>query len=261
MKERLKKDVHYGCELKIDGLAISLTYDKGHFIQGATRGDGTTGEDITMNLRTIRSIPLSIEEEGFIEVRGEAFMPKKSFLALNEQRMKQEKAVFANPRNAAAGSLRQLNPKIAANRNLDVYLFGYGEWQGKEITFHSERLQYLKSLGFKVNNEWKKCSSIEEVIEFINHWFTERPNLHYEIDGIVVKVDSLEDQEELGFTANSPRWAIAYKFPEEEAITKLIDIELSVGRTGVVTPTAILVPVIARKSVVQGKSVWHRCGE
>lgn len=256
VKERLKKDVHYICELKIDGLAISLTYDKGQLIQGATRGDGTTGEDITMNLRTIRSIPLSIEEEGFIEVRGEAFMPKKSFLALNEQRRKQEKAVFANPRNAAAGSLRQLNPKIAANRNLDVYLFGYGEWQGREITFHSERLQYLKSLGFKVNNEWKKCSNIEEVIEFINYWLTERPNLHYEIDGIVVKLDSLEDQEALGYTANSPRWAIAYKFPEEEAITKLIDIELSVGRTGVVTPTAILEPVLIDGSTV-GRASLH----
>src|SRR5699024_11775775 len=137
-----------------------------------------------------------------------------------------------------------------------VYLFGYGEWQGKNISSHSERLDYLQSLGFKVNAEWKKCSSIDEVIDFIQHWMTERPSLHYEIDGIVVKVDSLEDQNELGFTANSPRWAIAYKFPEEEAVTKLIDIELSVGRTGVVTPTAILEPVLIDGSTV-GRASLH----
>src|SRR5699024_9896055 len=180
----------------------------------------------------------------------------KSFLSLNEEREKREEAAFANPRNAAAGSLRQLNPKIAASRNLDVYLFGYGEWQGKNISSHSERLDYLQSLGFKVNAEWKKCSSIDEVIDFIQHWMTERPSLHYEIDGIVVKVDSLEDLNELGFTANSPRWAIAYKFPEEEAVTKLIDIELSVGRTGVVTPTAILEPVLIDGSTV-GRASLH----
>lgn len=257
VQERLNKSVHYVCELKIDGLAVSLTYEEGNLIQGATRGDGNIGEDITQNLRTIRSIPLRIEEEGLIEVRGEAFMPKESFLSLNEQREKQGEALFANPRNAAAGSLRQLDPKIAAERNLDVYLFGYGEWQGKEISSHSKRLEYLQSLGFKVNAEWKKCTSIEEVIDFIDQWLIERPNLHYEIDGIVVKVDSLADQAELGFTANSPRWAIAYKFPEEEAVTKLLDIELSVGRTGVVTPTAILEPVLIDGSTVSRASLHN----
>lgn len=256
VRDRIAKEVTYVCELKIDGLAISLTYENGEFVQGATRGDGRIGEDITRNLKTIHSIPLSIDEGGLIEVRGEAYMPKKSFLSLNEEREKREEAAFANPRNAAAGSLRQLNPKIAASRNLDVYLFGYGEWQGKNISSHSERLDYLQSLGFKVNAEWKKCSSIDEVIDFIQHWMTERPSLHYEIDGIVVKVDSLEDQNELGFTANSPRWAIAYKFPEEEAVTKLIDIELSVGRTGVVTPTAILEPVLIDGSTV-GRASLH----
>lgn len=256
VQERLEKEVHYVCELKIDGLAISLTYEEGNFLRGATRGDGTIGEDITQNLRTIPSLPLSVEEKGLIEVRGEAFMPKKSFLALNKQREKEEESLFANPRNAAAGSLRQLNPKIAAKRNLDLYLFGYGEWQGKEFSSHSEGLKYLESQGFKVNREWKKCSSIEEVIEFIDKWYVERPNLPYEIDGIVVKVDELADQESLGFTANSPRWAIAYKFPEEEAITKLINIELSVGRTGVVTPTAILEPVLIDGSTV-GRASLH----
>lgn len=256
VKDRVGNDVVYVCELKIDGLAISLTYDNGKFIQGATRGDGTTGEDITMNLRTIRSLPLSIQEQGFIEVRGEAFMPQASFLSLNEERSKRDEVPFANPRNAAAGSLRQLDPKIAASRNLDVYLFGYGEWQAENIQTHSERLAYLNTLGFKINQEWKKCETIDEVIEFIEHWATERPNLSYEIDGIVVKVDDLTQQEELGFTANNPRWAIAYKFPETEAITKLIDIELSVGRTGVVTPTAILEPVLIDGSTV-GRASLH----
>lgn len=250
VREGLKEDVTYVCELKIDGLAISLTYDEGKFIRGATRGDGMIGEDITANLKTIRSIPLRIEEKGLIEVRGEAFMPKKSFLKLNEERRKADKDLFANPRNAAAGSLRQLDPKVAASRNLDVYLFGYGEWQGKDLNTHHERIEYLKQLGFKVNDTWKLCSTIEEVIEFVNKWTVERANLDYEIDGIVIKVDRIDQQEKLGFTARNPRWAIAYKFPAEEAITRLQAIELSVGRTGVVTPTAILEPVLVDGSTV-----------
>ncbi|WP_087974676.1 NAD-dependent DNA ligase LigA [Oceanobacillus rekensis] len=243
--------VTFVCELKIDGLAISLTYENGKFVRGATRGDGNTGEDITTNLKTIRSIPLSIKERGTLEIRGEAFMPHKSFLALNEAREEQEEEPFANPRNAAAGSLRQLDPKIAAKRNLDIFLYGVGEWEGSAISSHGERLEKLKELGFKTNPEWKKCSTIEEVIEYVTYWTKERPNLSYEIDGIVVKVDNLEQQEELGYTARSPRWAIAYKFPAEEAITKLRDIELSIGRTGVVTPTAILDPVKIAGSTVQ----------
>jgi DNA ligase (NAD+) len=243
--------VEFVCELKIDGLAISLIYENGEFVRGATRGDGTIGEDITSNLRTIHSIPLTIKETQIIEVRGEAFMPRKSFLALNEVRQENEEVLFANPRNAAAGSLRQLDPKIAASRNLDVYLFGYGEWQVENIITHSERLEYLEKLGFKINPEWKKCTTIEEVIEYVDYWTMRRSQLNYEIDGIVIKVNHLEQQANLGFTARNPRWAIAYKFPAEEAITVLRDVELSIGRTGVVTPTAILDPILIDGSTVQ----------
>ncbi len=243
--------ISFVCELKIDGLAVSLTYENGRLVRGATRGDGTIGEDITSNLKTIRSIPLTIKETGRIEVRGEAFMPHKSFLALNEAKKEREEEPFANPRNAAAGSLRQLDPKIAARRHLDIYLYGVGEWQAEALETHSERLNKLKELGFKTNPEWKKCKTVEEVMEFVEYWTKERPNLSYEIDGIVIKVDNLKQQEELGFTAKSPRWAIAYKFPAEEAITKLTAIELNVGRTGVVTPTAILEPVKVAGTTVQ----------
>ncbi|MFC4023328.1 NAD-dependent DNA ligase LigA [Oceanobacillus longus] len=249
--------ITFVCELKIDGLAISLTYENGKFVRGATRGDGTTGEDITNNLKTIRSIPLSIKEKGTLEVRGEAFMPHKSFLALNEAREEKEEEPFANPRNAAAGSLRQLDPKIAAKRNLDIFLYGVGEWDGSPISTHSERLEQLKQLGFKTNPEWRKCTNIDEVIEYVTYWTEERPNLSYEIDGIVVKVDDLNQQEELGYTAKSPRWAIAYKFPAEEAITKLREIELSIGRTGVITPTAILDPVKVAGTTVQRASLHN----
>ncbi|HEY4601530.1 MAG TPA: NAD-dependent DNA ligase LigA [Cerasibacillus sp.] len=257
VKQAIGKEVTYICELKFDGLAVSLRYEGGQLVQGATRGDGTIGEDITSNLRTIRSIPLSIQEENTIEVRGEAFMPHRSFLALNKQREEQGQDLFANPRNAAAGSLRQLDPKIAASRNLDVFWYGVGVWEGKEINSHSEHLTYLASLGFKVNKEWQVCKSIEEVIEYVEHWTTERPNLPYEIDGIVIKVDSLADQEALGFTSKNPRWAIAYKFPAEEVVTTLRDIELSVGRTGVITPTAILDPVRVAGSTVQRASLHN----
>ncbi|MEC5424344.1 NAD-dependent DNA ligase LigA [Virgibacillus sp. C22-A2] len=251
------KPITFVCELKIDGLAVSLTYENGKFVRGATRGDGTIGEDITSNLRTIRSIPLSIKETESLEVRGEAFMPHKSFLALNETREANEEEPFANPRNAAAGSLRQLDPKIAGKRNLDIFLYGVGEWKTGSPTTHSGRLKKLKELGFKTNPEWKKCSTIEEVIEYVNYWTVERPNLNYEIDGIVIKVDDLDQQEELGFTAKSPRWAIAYKFPAEEAVTKLTAIELSVGRTGVITPTAILEPVKIAGTTVQRASLHN----
>ncbi|MBB6454897.1 DNA ligase (NAD+) [Salirhabdus euzebyi] len=250
-------EVAYVCELKIDGLAISLRYVDGFFSRGATRGDGKTGEDITQNLRTIKSIPLKIKEESAIEVRGEAFMPMKSFSALNEIREQNGEDLFANPRNAAAGSLRQLDPKIAAARNLDIFIYSVGEWEAGEITSHSERLAYLRELGFKVNPETKKCQNIDEVIAYVNYWQEHRPDLRYEIDGIVIKVDEIEMQEQLGFTAKSPRWAIAYKFPAEEATTKLKDIELSVGRTGVVTPTAILDPVKVAGTTVQRASLHN----
>lgn len=244
------EDVTYVCELKIDGLAVSLTYENGQFIQGATRGDGQIGEEITSNLRTIKSIPLTIEKTGRLEVRGEAFMPAASFEQLNKARTEAGETVFANPRNAAAGSLRQLDPKIAANRNLDIFLYGYGTWQLEDLPTHSERLTLLTKLGFKVNKEWRKCTSIEEVIQYVNEWTEKRLDLSYEIDGIVVKVDRLDQQETLGFTARTPRWATAYKFPAMEAVTTLEDVELSVGRTGVVTPTALLEPVFIDGSTV-----------
>ncbi|MBU8568399.1 NAD-dependent DNA ligase LigA [Virgibacillus pantothenticus] len=252
-----EEPISFVCELKIDGLAVSLTYEDGKFVRGATRGDGTTGEDITSNLRIIRSIPLTIREKETLEIRGEAFMPHKSFLALNEERKANGEEPFANPRNAAAGSLRQLDPKIAAKRNLDIFLYGVGEWANSNLTKHSERLERLKELGLKTNPEWRKCHSVEEVMEYVEYWTKERPHLHYEIDGIVIKVDDLRQQEELGYTAKSPRWAIAYKFPAEEAITKLIDIELSVGRTGVITPTAILNPVKVAGTTVQRASLHN----
>ncbi|MCZ0702891.1 DNA ligase (NAD+) [Natronobacillus azotifigens] len=251
------ENVAYVCELKIDGLAVSLRYQDGVFVQGATRGDGNIGEDITHNLKTIKSIPLTIKDNSAMEVRGEAFMPKKSFLALNEAKAKKEEEPFANPRNAAAGSLRQLDPKIAAKRNLDIFLYAVGEWESGTLTTHSDRLSYLKELGFKTNPEWRKCEDIEQVIEYIEGWNEKRANLDYEIDGIVVKVDDLAYQDQLKTTAKSPRWAIAYKFPAEEVVTKLIDVILSVGRTGAVTPTALLIPVQVAGTTVQRASLHN----
>lgn len=249
-------DFSYVCELKIDGLAVSLRYEDGLFIQGATRGDGTIGEDITANLKTIKSIPLRLRENVSIEVRGEAFMPKRSFETLNKAKEEQGEEPFANPRNAAAGSLRQLDPKMAASRNLDVFLYGIGDIGETGVTSHSEGLDYLDQLGFKTNKERRNCATIDEVIDYVNSWVEKRPHLPYEIDGIVIKVDSLEQQRALGTTAKSPRWAIAYKFPAEEVVTTLLDIELSVGRTGVVTPTAILQPVKVAGTTV-GRASLH----
>ncbi|WP_188497552.1 NAD-dependent DNA ligase LigA [Pullulanibacillus pueri] len=243
VRQTVGDDVQYICELKIDGLAVSLTYEEGQFVLGATRGDGTTGEEITQNLKTIRSIPLRLKEAINLEVRGEAYMPKRSFERLNEQRKEAGEALFANPRNAAAGSLRQLDPKIAASRNLDVFLYQIGNAYDKPLERHSEGLEWLESLGLKTNPEWKKCASIEEIVAYIEYWTEKRPELSYDIDGIVIKVDALAQQQALGFTAKSPRWAIAYKFPAEEVVTQLEDIVLNVGRTGVVTPTAVLTPV------------------
>ncbi|MGM7637116.1 NAD-dependent DNA ligase LigA [Bacillus sp. Hm123] len=247
----------YVCELKIDGLAVSLKYEQGLFVQGATRGDGTTGEDITANLKTIRSIPLRINQPFTLEVRGEAFMPKQSFIALNAIKDEKGEEPFANPRNAAAGSLRQLDPRIAASRNLDIFLYGVANPGETGVTSHSNGLDLLDDLGFKTNKKRKVCDNIDEVIDYVASWVDKRPSLPYEIDGIVIKVDSLEQQQELGATAKSPRWAIAYKFPAEEVVTKLMDITLSVGRTGVVTPTAILQPVRVAGTTVQRASLHN----
>ena len=248
----------YVCELKIDGLAISLRYEEGRFVQGATRGDGQVGEDITSNLKTIRTIPLRLKEPVTIEVRGEAYMPKKSFESLNAARAEKGEELFANPRNAAAGSLRQLDPKIAASRNLSMFIYGIGgDGEAYGIDSHGEMLEYLANLGFPSNRERQACATIEEVMAFINKWTEERPNLPYEIDGIVIKVNRFAHQDELGFTAKSPRWAIAYKFPAEEVTTKLLDIDLTVGRTGVITPTAILTPVQVAGTTVSRASLHN----
>ncbi|PGZ02036.1 DNA ligase (NAD(+)) LigA [Bacillus cereus] len=250
-------NVRYICELKIDGLAVSLHYEKGRFIQGATRGDGVTGEDITQNLKTIKAIPLRLNEEVTLEARGEAYMPKRSFVKLNEEKEQNGEDVFANPRNAAAGSIRQLDTKIAAKRNLSMFVYGLANVEEKTIPSHSESLDFLGELGFKTNPNRRTCETIEEVIAYVEEWQEKRPNLDYEIDGIVIKVDDVALQESLGTTAKSPRWAIAYKFPAEEVVTRLTGIELSVGRTGVVTPTAELEPVRVAGTIVRRASLHN----
>ncbi len=236
-------EVEYVCELKIDGLAVSLKYVDGVFVQGATRGDGTVGENITTNLRTIRAIPLTLEKPMSFEVRGEAYMPKQSFQRLNDAREEKGEALFQNPRNAAAGSLRQLDSKLAAERHLSIFLYSVNDLAGLDAATQDDALRALDNLGFKTNKERRKVGSIDEVIEYIGHWTTHRAELDYDIDGIVIKVNDLETQEQLGYTVRSPRWAVAYKFPAEEVVTEIEGIELTVGRTGVITPTAILTPV------------------
>ncbi|MFD4707185.1 NAD-dependent DNA ligase LigA [Gottfriedia sp. NPDC058432] len=258
--QRIRQDsaqASYVCELKIDGLAVSLQYENGLFVKGATRGDGTVGEDITHNLKTIKAIPLRLSEPITIEARGEAFMPKASFEKVNEAREKNGEELFANPRNAAAGSLRQLDPKIVAKRDLSFFVYGFPTAEEFSIEKHSEALDYLHKLGFKTNTFRKSCHTIEEVIAYVEEWKEKRPSLPYEIDGIVIKVDEYSTQKKLGSTAKVPRWAIAYKFPAEEVVTKLVDIELSVGRTGVVTPTAILEPVRVAGTVVKRASLHN----
>ncbi|HWL12457.1 MAG TPA: NAD-dependent DNA ligase LigA [Ureibacillus sp.] len=257
IRQAIGNDFSYVCELKIDGLAIALRYENGVFVQGATRGDGTVGEDITANLKTIRAIPLRLKEPVTIEVRGEAYMPKKSFEALNNARKERGEELFANPRNAAAGSLRQLDPRIAASRNLSTFIYSIGgDGEAYGIDSHAEMLDYLETLGFPSNKERAFCETIDDVLAFINKWTEDRPNLPYEIDGIVVKVNRYAHQDELGYTAKSPRWAIAYKFPAEEAVTTILNIDLTVGRTGVITPTAILAPVQVAGTTV-GRASLH----
>lgn len=248
--------VEYMVELKIDGLAVSLKYDKGVFVQGLTRGDGTTGENITENLKTIYAIPLTINKPLTFEVRGEAYMPRRSFILLNKEKEKNGDPLAANPRNAAAGSLRQLDSKLTAKRKLDIFLYSVNDLTELEATSQSAALSKLDELGFKTNHERTLCSNIEEVLDYIAHWTETRNKLPYDIDGIVIKVNDLNQQEELGFTARTPRWAIAYKFPAEEVVTTLKDIELSIGRTGVVTPTAILEPVKVAGTTV-GRASLH----
>ena len=252
--ERIREtypNVEYVCELKIDGLAVSLVYADGRLDYAATRGDGTVGEDITHNVKTIKSIPLTIDYDGDFEVRGEIFMPKKSFNELNEERAKAGEALFANPRNAAAGSVRQLDSTIAAKRKLDAFLYMVPTATEVGCTTHKEALDYIKELGFKTNPMTHVSSDIQDVWAFIQEMTEKRDTLPYEIDGIVIKVNNLEEQVRLGYTAKVPKWAIAYKFPAEEVVTKLKDIIFTIGRTGQITPNAILEPVRVAGSTVQ----------
>ena len=244
--EKIKKEINnpsYVCELKIDGLAISLKYEKGNLITGATRGDGIIGEDITANVMTIKSIPLVLEEKIDIEVRGEIYMSKLSFEKLNEERLKNNEVLFANPRNAAAGSVRNLDSKITEKRDLDCFIYHLPNPLDYSLRKHHECLEYMKKLGFNVNDTYRKCKNIDEVIAFIEEYTEKREKLAYEIDGIVIKVDDIGDQDKLGYTVKVPKWATAYKFPALEVETKLIDILFTVGRTGKVTPNAIFEPV------------------
>lgn len=270
--------VEYAVELKIDGLAVTLTYQQGRLVLAATRGDGVQGEDITANLKTLRSVPLRLQGQDYPDtliVTGEAFMPKRSFKQVNAQQAAEGKKLFANPRNAASGSIRQLDPGITASRQLDLFIYN----GHLEAVSHSETLQKLHHFGFKVSPYIKVCQSISEVWETCKAWHTEAMDLPFAIDGVVIKVNNITQQQSLGYTAKTPRWAIAYKFPAEQAVTRVRDITLQVGRTGAVTPVAELDPVflagtqvmratlhnqqeLQRKDVRIGDAVWvQKAGE
>ena len=248
------------CELKIDGLAIALTYENSALKVGATRGDGVTGENITQNLRTIKTIPEHLNKDGIsLEARGEIYMPKSAFLELNKRQSEMNQKLFANPRNAAAGSLRQQNPQITAQRELAMFTYA-GILTNPEIKTHEQTLLYLKDMGFNLNPNFKKCKNIQEAINYCKYWDKERYNLDYATDGVVIKINNLAVQNELGFTSRAPRWATAFKFPPEEMSTKLLDIEINVGRTGAVTPVAVLEPVFLSGSTVQ-RATLHNFDE
>lgn len=251
--ERVRKNlngekVEYAVELKFDGVSISLLYEGGKLVMGSTRGDGVQGDDVTNNLKTIRSIPIAFSYEckkipRRIEVRGEVYLTKKVFAEINREKARQGEDLFANPRNAAAGSLKLLDPKTVASRRLDLYVWGVGHYEGIEFNTHVEVLEYLKRAGFKVNPHCKVCKDIEEAIAHCDSWEAKRDKLDFEIDGMVLKVNDLSQRERLGVTSKSPRWAIAYKYPAEQALTEIEDIVIQVGRTGAITPVAILKPV------------------
>lgn len=244
--ERVREVVptaRYVVELKIDGLAMSLIYRDGRFVQALTRGDGVVGEDVTHNVKTIPSIPMHIPLQGEVEVRGEVYMPNASFQMLNEEREKNGEELFANPRNAAAGSIRQLDSSVAAKRKLDAFWYYFVNAQEYDIHSHEEALQKMSEMHLRVNPLRRVCARIDEVWQFIEEITEQRNDLPYAIDGMVIKVDDLDAQNRLGSTVKVPRWAIAYKFPAEEVITKLLDIVVSVGRTGRITPNAVLEPV------------------
>lgn len=243
LQKNVEHTIEYNVELKIDGLAIDLIYEKGQFVRGATRGNGTIGEDITQNLKTIKAIPQTLTKPVSIEVRGECYMPKASFAALNEKREAEGQPPFANPRNAAAGSLRQLDAKIAAERNLSAFMYTIVTFDDVQATTQHEALEVLAELGFNVNPTAEVCHNMTEVKTFIERYQATRDDLEYGIDGVVLKVNDLALQRQLGNTVKVPRWEIAYKFPPEEAATIVRDIEWTIGRTGVVTPTAVMDPV------------------
>ena len=248
--------VEYICELKIDGLAISINYENGKLVSAATRGDGTIGEDVTENIKTIFSIPKVLKNSRSFEVRGEVYLPRKSFDLLNAEREKNNEVLFANPRNAAAGSLRQLDSKITAKRRLSAFI--YSIVGDNTIDSQENALNTAITYNLPVNPNFKLCQNIYEVIDYINYWSEHKNDLPYDIDGIVIKVNSYATQEEIGYTQKSPRWATAYKFPEEELATKLLDVELSVGRTGIITPVAILDPIVISGSTVSKASLNNK---
>ena len=254
-----REDVGYVCELKIDGLAIDLAYVDGRFIQGATRGDGSVGEDVTANLRTIKSIPLTLRQKvpGRVDIRGEVYLPTAAFEATNRERLEREEAPFANPRNAAAGAVRQLDPAQTARRNLAMWVYSAA---GLAVESQHALLARLRELGLRTNPNVRQANDIEEVLAFIAEWGTKRHDLDYGTDGIVIKVDRVADQEALGFVSRSPRWAVAYKFPAEQATTTVEDIKVYVGRTGVLTPVAWLAPVLVGGTTVR-RATLHNLDE
>ena len=255
-KLSLDDSIEYICELKIDGLAISINYENGKLVSAATRGDGMVGENVTENIKTIFSIPKTLKTKKSFEVRGEVYLPKKSFELLNKEREENNEVLFANPRNAAAGSLRQLDSKITAKRRLSAFI--YSVVGDENINSQKMALTVAADLGLPVNPNFKLCKTIDEVVDYIMYWEEHKQDLPYEIDGIVIKVNSYLLQEEIGSTQKSPRWATAYKFPEEELATKLLDIELSVGRTGIITPVAVLNPINISGSTVSKASLHNK---
>ena len=248
------------CELKIDGLAVSLTYQDGVLVQGATRGDGTAGEDVTQNLRTIRTIPMSLlgEPPPYLEVRGEVYLPLEDFRRLNEGRAERGEPLYANPRNTGAGSVRQLDPKVTASRNMHIWVYSLGDI-GETVrpNGHWDSLQWLNGLGFRINPENQICNNLQEAVDYYHSWMEKRHDLPYEIDGVVIKVNPFAYQDSLGVVGREPRWAIAFKFPAEQAVTRLLDIGINVGRTGSLNPYAILGPVVVSGVTVRQASLHN----
>ena len=258
-KESLSSE--YLCELKVDGLAINLLYENGQLTRALTRGNGVTGEDVTLNVKTIKGLPHTLSGKNIpslIEVRGEVFLPVAAFNQLNEELEEAGKPLFANPRNCAAGSLRQKDPRVTASRALDVVVHGVGASEGISFSSQSDAYAQLKSLGLPTSNRFKVCTSRKEVLDFIENYNIHRHDVEHEIDGVVIKVDAIAEQKKLGFTSRAPKWAIAYKYPPEEVTTKLLDIKVSVGRTGRVTPFAFMEPVKVAGSTVTNATLHNQ---